>query len=126
MKLHLLAAVLSVTYLTTACSSAPTSTEVAPAYATSLGYESMDCKRLVVESQDLNQQLQVSSQAVDAHRNRQTGVEIVTWLLFWPAALALDKGTEHSSKLAKVKGELAAVDKAIRIKDCHGLNAGVQ
>jgi len=102
----------------TACSNAPKSNEVAPDYISSAGYEKLDCERLALEYSTLGSQVRSATDAVDAHRNRQTGVEVVTWLLFWPAALALDKGSEHSSRLARLKGEQEAIAKSQRIQGC--------
>lgn len=101
-----------------ACSNAPKSHEVAADYASSVPYENMSCDRLNIEVASLQRQVNEASGAVDSHRSKQTGVEIITWVLFWPAAFALDKGGEHSGKLARLKGEYEAVRKAAQIKGC--------
>lgn len=100
------------------CSSAPKSSEVAPDYVSPVHYEAMSCDRLSLEEQALRRAVQANTAAVDKHRDQQTGVEVVTWVLFWPAAFFLDKGTEHSTKLARVAGELEALNAAKRIKKC--------
>lgn len=104
--------------LATGCSNAPKSHEVAADFASSVPYEQMTCERLRVEETALHRQAVDAGAAVDSHRSKQTGVEVITWVLFWPAAFALDKGTEHSAKLARIKGEHEAARKAMTIKGC--------
>lgn len=101
-----------------ACSNAPKSHEVAADAMSSVPYESMSCDRLRIEEASLSRQSNEAAAAVDAHRSKQTGVEVVTWVLFWPAAFALDKGQEHSSRLSRIKGEHEAVRKALLVNRC--------
>jgi hypothetical protein len=55
---------------------------------------------------------------VDKHRKNQTGVEVVTWVLFWPAAFLLDDGDQMSSELAEAKGQLEAIQQNLYSKKC--------
>ena len=101
-----------------ACSSAPKATEVTAAYVPSAQYSAMDCKQLLNETESVRRSIPALESAVDKHRSNQTGVEVVTWVLFWPAAFLLDKGEASSSQLAKAKGELEAISLAMRGKNC--------
>lgn len=101
-----------------ACSSAPKSSEVTADYIPTARYESMSCEALNMEAESIRRSVPGLAEAVDKHRSQQTGVEVVTWVLFWPAAFLLDKGEGTSSKLAQAKGELEAVQAAKQNKGC--------
>lgn len=100
------------------CSSAPKSNEVSAAYVSTMQYQSMTCEQLLSEAESVRRSVPGLEQAVDKHRANQTGVEVVTWLLFWPAAFLLDKGEATSSQLARAKGELEAISLAMKAKRC--------
>ena len=101
-----------------ACSLAPKSNEVSAIYVPMSQYSKLSCDELVVEAEAVRRLVPALASAVDSHRGQQTGVESVTWLLFWPAAFALDKGEAQSSQLAKAKGEMEAIALAMRVKKC--------
>lgn len=102
------------------CSSAPKSHEVQARYVSTTKYSNLSCEQLVTEAENLRRTTPALAAAVDKHREQQTAVEVVTWVLFWPAAFALDKGTEYSQPLAEAKGELEAIQSALRQKRCAG------
>lgn len=109
------------------CSSAPKSNEVAAAYVPTAQYQAMTCDQLVAEAEGIRRALPALSSSVDEHRKNQDGVELVTWILFWPAAFALDKGEGKSAQLARAKGEYDAISLALRTKNCDKpqMTAGV-
>jgi outer membrane murein-binding lipoprotein Lpp len=100
------------------CSSAPKANEVAAAYVPVSRYENMNCEQLLNEAEAVRRSVPALAEAVDKHRSQQTGVEVVTWVLFWPAAFLLDKGEANSSKLAQARGELESIQLSMRNKKC--------
>jgi hypothetical protein len=100
------------------CSSAPKSNEVSAAFVSTAQYEKMSCDQLIAEANAVRRIIPSLEKNVDSHRSQQTGVEVVTWILFWPAAFLLDKGEGQSSELARAKGEYQAIDLALRSKRC--------
>lgn len=100
------------------CSSAKKASEVAPAYIPSSNYSGKTCDQLIADAESVRRATPGLEAAVDAHRSQQTTVEVVTWVLFWPAAFALDKGEKQSADLAQVKGELEAIRQAMVQKRC--------
>lgn len=116
-SLKITAAALSLGILA-ACSSAPKATEVSAAFVPTSQYSNMNCQQLLTEAESVRRSIPGLEAAVNNHRSNQTGVEVVTWLLFWPAALLLDKGEATSSQLARAKGELEAINLALRTKSC--------
>lgn len=109
------------------CSSAPKSNEVTATYVPTSNYKDFTCEQLVAEAEGIRRSVPALASAVDKHRSNQDGVELVTWILFWPAAFALDKGSDTSGQLAKAKGELEAVTLAMQTKGCgQATQAGQQ
>lgn len=109
-----------------ACSSAPKSNEVSAAYVPIAQYNNHTCDQLISEAESIRRSVPALESAVDKHRESQTNVELVTWILFFPAALALDKGEGASSQLAKARGELQSVQTALIAKHCSSqLSASV-
>ena len=100
------------------CSSAPKANEVSAAYVPAGYYANMTCDQLIAEAEAVRRSVPALEEAVNKHRSQQTGVEVVTWVLFWPAALMLDKGEGTSNQLAKAKGEIEAIGLAMRTKRC--------
>ena len=81
-------------------------------------YTNMTCEQLIAEAEAVRRSVPALEDAVNKHRSNQTGVEVVTWILFWPAAFMLDKGEATSGQLAKAKGEIEAIGLAMRTKRC--------
>ena len=102
--------------LLAACSGAKNSSEVVSSYVPSSTYQHLSCNQLMQEAEILRARTPELARAVDAHRDKQDGVELVTWILFWPAAFALDDGSEMSHELGRVRGQLEAIQQNIRTR----------
>lgn len=111
--------IVSAAVIVGACSSAPKSNEVSAAYIPVVQYNNYTCEQLISEAESVRRSVPALEGAVDQHRSNQTAVEVITWVLFWPAALALDKGEAQSSQLAKARGELQAIQTALLGKRCN-------
>lgn len=118
MKIFVAACIFSLLLLA-GCSSAKKASEVSAAYVPVHRYAGMSCQQLVNEAEALRRATPALEAAVDSHRNQQTGVELVTWILFWPAAFALESGERQSSQLAQARGELQAIQQALMSNSCH-------
>ena len=100
------------------CSGAKKSYEVQSKYVSSSKYSSLSCQDLIREAENIRARTPALAAAVDDHRKNQTGVEVVTWVLFWPAAFLLDDGSEMSMELAEAKGSLEAIQQNLSSKNC--------
>ena len=94
------AALFALGFLLLGCSGAKNASEVSATYVPSSAYSHLSCDDLIREAELLRARTPALARAVDDHRSNQTGVEVVTWILFWPAAFALDDGSEKSQELA--------------------------
>jgi len=109
---------LSLLVVISGCSSAKKSIEVQSSYVPASRYSHLSCQQLISEAEALRARTPALASAVDKHRENQTGVEVVTWVLFWPAAFLLDDGSEESNQLAQAKGDLEAIQQNLMTKDC--------
>lgn len=96
------------------CSGAKKASEVGSTYVPASTYSHLSCDQLIREAEILRARTPALAAAVDDHRGDQTAVEAVTWILFWPAAFALDDGSEQSQELANAKGQLEAIQMNLR------------
>ena len=109
---------LGATLVLTGCSSAPRAADVSASYVPTVQYANYSCEQLFAEAESLRRATPALEAAVDSHRATQTGVEVVTWVLFWPAAILLDKGEKQSTQLAQARGQLQALQMQLQSKKC--------
>ena len=101
------------------CSDAKKSSEVTTAYVPTSAYTSMSCTNLRSEDLRLRRSVTEMSGAVDKEYSNDKTMEVVTWLLFWPAAFAMDGNDAEAAKLSQLKGEAEAIRNAMIQKNCR-------
>lgn len=102
-----------------ACSDAKTSSEVAPELISPSMYRGMSCGELRAEAQSVKNATPALAAAVDKEYNNDKALEAVAWILFWPAALAMDGNDAEAAQLARAKGQLEAITAQMRSKGCR-------
>ena len=100
------------------CSNAQKSSEVSSIRIPIAPYLKMDCKELATEQNQLAREAELLRDQVDDAYDSDKTTEVVTWLLFAPAAFFLDGNSEEAAKLASVKGQLEAVREAQQVNKC--------
>lgn len=101
------------------CTTAQQATEVNAIRISIAPYLKMDCATLTTELNFLYREASLSSQQVDAKYNTDKNAEVVAWILFWPAAFAIDGNQEEAAKLAGIKGQIEAIQEALVINGCQ-------
>jgi hypothetical protein len=101
-----------------ACSDAQKSSEVAASYVPTSKYENMSCRNLRVEGERLRASLGNLEASVDKAYKQDKNMEAVTWILFWPAAFAMDGNDAEARQLSAAKGEAEAIRAAQLNKGC--------
>jgi hypothetical protein len=109
---------LAATLVLGGCSSAQKASEVQSVRAPIAPYLKMSCKELATEQTILIRDSGAATASVDAAYDSDKTAELVTWILFAPAALALEGNQAEASKLAAIKGQLEAVQEAQKINKC--------
>lgn len=104
---------------TQACSNAQKATEVTANYVSTSSYSSMSCNNLRAEDLRLRHSIaELTGQVDKAYTNDKT-MEVVTWVLFWPAVFAMKGNDAEASRLAQAKGEAEAIRSAMISKNCR-------
>ena len=101
------------------CSSAKKSSEVTANYVPAATYQNMSCNNLRAEGDRLRRSVSDMEASVDSEYKKDKNMELVTWLLFWPAAFAMDGNDAEAQKLANAKGEADAIRSAMISKGCR-------
>jgi hypothetical protein len=105
--------------LLTACSDAKTSSEVAPELVSPSMYRGMSCRELRTEAKAVKDATPALAAAVDKEYENDKALEAVTWILFWPAAFAMDGNDAEAAQLARAKGQLEAITAQMKNKGCR-------
>lgn len=101
-----------------ACSDAQKAAEVNPSFVSTTKYANLSCSALRAEAERVATTQQQLEADVDKAYKRDKGVEVATWLLFWPAAIAMKGNDAEANQLAQAKGEVEAVKAAMLSKGC--------
>lgn len=101
-----------------ACSDAKTASEVAPELVSPSTYSNLSCRQLRAEAEMIRERTPALSAAVDKAYNDDKAMEAVAWILFWPAAIAIDGNDTESAQLSRAKGQLEAITYQMRSKGC--------
>ena len=100
------------------CSTAKKSNEVQAVRAPMAGYLKMTCQELITEQRILLSEVEASGIAVDKAEASDKTTELVTWILFAPAAFWLEGNEAEVAKFAAQKGQLDAINESLRINKC--------
>ena len=100
------------------CTSAKQSSEVHAVRAPVAPYLKMTCGELFNEQQLVLRDVEASGIEVDKEYDSEKTTELVTWILFAPAAFWLEGNDDEQNKLAAYKGQLDAINEALKINKC--------
>ena len=100
------------------CSTAQRASDVSAVRMPVAPYLKMNCKELSTEQSLLLKEAEGMASQVDAAYNSDKTAEAVAWILFAPAALLMDGNQEEAARLAGVKGQLDAIQEAMKINEC--------
>ena len=105
-------------FLISGCTSAKNIGEIS-AVRTPVGpYLKMSCEELISEQRVILAEFEAAGASVEKSYQSEKNTELVTWLLFFPAAFMLDGNQEQASAYAAKKGQLDAVNEALQINKC--------
>lgn len=94
------------------------STDIEASYVSPLQYQTYTCNQLVAEGQRVSQRAAAVSGRQDQSRKDDAVMTGVAVVLFWPALFALDGDGPTASELARLKGEMEAIERASIQKNC--------
>jgi len=88
-------------------------TDVSP-----LQYSTFNCRQLAAEAHRISRKAAVLTHKVDEKANDDGGAAAVGIILFWPALFFIDGDGPETYELARIKGEMDAIEVAAIQKDC--------
>lgn len=98
------------------CASAPK--DIAPAYVSTGLYENLSCEQLRREAEGVSARAIAASGQQEKNRSQDVGMTTVAVVLFWPAAFFMKGDGAAAAEVARLKGEIAAIEQVNRIKNC--------
>jgi len=100
----------------TACASAPK--DIAPSYVSTTLYENLSCTQLRAEAEAVSVRAAQTFGAQQKQASQDAATTGVALILFWPAAFFLSGDGAQAAEVARVKGEMQAIEQVNRIKNC--------
>jgi hypothetical protein len=116
-KIYLPVATIAITALL-GCSDAKKSNEVVEEYIPASMYSDYSCKGLRVEAERIVASIPQMEASLDSEYRKDKTAEVAAWILFWPAALAMDGNTGEQRSYAISKGRLEAIYANLKSKGC--------
>jgi len=81
-------------------------------------YQNLSCRQLAGEAERVRAALPAAERSVQKTYSDDKALEAVTWILFWPAAFAMDGNDAEAAQLARLKGEADGIRSAMLSKGC--------
>lgn len=98
------------------CASAPK--DIAPAYVSTGLYENLSCTQLRQEAEGVSARALAAAGKQEQNRGSDVAMTTVAVVLFWPAAFFMKGDGAAAAEVARLKGEMAAIEQVNRIKNC--------
>ncbi|EIM28288.1 hypothetical protein [Microvirga lotononidis] len=102
----------------TAAGCASRSEDVAAAYISPMAYSSYSCRELGVEAQRVSAAAAAAAGAQDSSRTKDVVATTAAVVIFWPAAFFVGGNGAQTAELARLKGQMQAVEEASIQKRC--------
>lgn len=118
MKILIIIFIMLPTIILNSCTSAKRSSDVQVARVSSAPYLKMTCPELATERRIVLERLDAARSKVDSEYDSEKSVELVTWLLFAPAAFFLEGNAKEQAEFSQAKGTYDAIEEARNVNKC--------
>lgn len=109
---------LAVSLSLTAAGCARRSQDVAAAYVSPTAYSSYSCRELSAEAQRVGTAAAAASGAQDSQRTKDVVPTTAAVVVFWPAAFFVGGDNTQTAELARLKGQMQAIEGASVQRKC--------
>ncbi len=92
--------------------------DIAPAYVSTGLYENLSCAQLRSEAEAVSSRAAAAYGKQEQARGSDAAMTTVSLVLFWPAAFFLKGDGAAAADVARIKGEMQAIEQVNRIKNC--------
>lgn len=100
----------------TGCAS--TSDKITASYISPMQYDNYNCRQLAEEAQRVSARASVAAGAQDSQATKDTVATTAAVIIFWPAAFFVQGDKQNAAELARLKGELEAIEQVSIRKQC--------
>ncbi|NBJ12352.1 hypothetical protein [Microvirga arsenatis] len=97
------------------------SEDVAASYVSPSMYSSYSCRELAAEAQRVSAAASAAAGAQDSQRTKDAVATTAALIVFWPAAFFVSGNNAQTAELARLKGQMQAIEGASVQKKC-GIN----
>ena len=94
------------------------SEDVSASYVSPMAYSSYSCRELSAEAQRVSSAAAGASGAQDSARTRDAVATTAALVVFWPAVFFVGGNGAQTAELARLKGQMQAVEEASIRKRC--------
>jgi hypothetical protein len=94
------------------------SVDVGPSYVSPLQYQNYSCDQLIAEAQRISNRAAEAAGAQDQRRKRDALATTVGIVIFWPSLFFIRGDNEKTAELARLKGEMDAIEQTSIQKNC--------
>jgi hypothetical protein len=94
------------------------SSDIAAAYVSPLQYDSFSCHQLAEEAQRVSARASVAAGAQDSQSTKDAVATTAAVIIFWPAAFLVGGDKQTAAELARLKGEMEAIEQVSIRKNC--------
>lgn len=92
--------------------------DIAPAYVSTGLYENLSCAQLRNEAEGVSARAAVAFGQQEKNRSQDAAMTGVALIVFWPAAFFMKGDGADAAEVARLKGEMQAIEQVNRIKNC--------
>ena len=97
---------------------ATSSDKITAAYVSPMQYENWTCRQLAEEAQRISRRAAEAAGAQDSQVTKDAVTTAVAVVVFWPAAFMVQGDRQTAAELARLKGEMEAIEQTSIRKNC--------
>jgi hypothetical protein len=113
---QLFVVVVLVAFAVSGCASS--SDKITASYVSPIQYENWNCRQLTEEAQRVSHRAAAAAGAQDSQATKDAVATTVGVIVFWPALFLIGGDKQNASELARLKGEMEAIEQASIRKNC--------
>jgi hypothetical protein len=106
----------ALTALLAGCATNPK--DIAPAYVSPIAYQGLTCDQLAQEAQRVSYAAATATGRQNDQSGRDAVATTVGVVLFWPALFFIGGDKGNAAEIARLKGEMQAIEQANIAKNC--------
>lgn len=109
-------AALAASVLLSGCATNPN--QISAAYVSPVLYENLTCQQLAAEAQRVSNAAAVATGQQSNQATKDAVMTTVSLVLFWPAVFFIGGDKQNAGEVARLKGEMQAIEQANISKNC--------